>query len=118
VPSYRGQPIGKLTDEKKGASRRALLRGTPVADPELAAIIVRTSREARRSTVPFGIALAAVTSASSAYVYFHQGLTAGVFVAGMWLGFVGIVFWVVVWFLATRAIRRNTPLSLEHSRET
>jgi hypothetical protein len=94
------------------------LRGTPVTDPELAATIVRTSRDARRSVVPIGIGGFALGEACLLYLYFQQGITVGLYVVMMWLGVLGIAFWVLVWFLATRAIRRNTPLAQESRQAT
>ena len=89
-----------------------------MTDPELAATIVRTSREARRSIVPLGIAIFAISEACVLYLYFGAGITARLYVVGMWLGLLGIAFWVLVWFLATRAIRRNTPLAQEGRQAT
>ncbi len=85
-----------LTEEQKRESRRSILRGAPVADPELAAIIVRTRREARGSTVPVGVALGVVGAACSAYLHLHQGVTAGFFVATMWVCLFLVGFWVLV----------------------
>ena len=111
MPSRRRQPFEALTEEQKRESRRSLLMGTPVADPELAATIVRTSREARRSVVPLGIAAFAFSEAIFLYLYLGRGSRGGPFVVMMWIGLTGIAFWVLVWLLATRAIRRNTPLA-------
>jgi hypothetical protein len=104
-------PRQALTEDQKRESRRSLLRGTPVTDPELAATIIRTSREARRSVVPFGVAISAFSEACGLYLYFRQGFTGWFDVLMMWLGLLGIAFWVLVWLVATRAIRRNTPLA-------
>ena len=111
MPSRRRQPFEALTEEEKRESRRSLLIGTPVADPELAATIVRTSCEARRSVVPLGIGAFAFSEAIFLYLYLGQGVTWWTLVVMMWIGLIGIAFWVLVWLLATRAIRRNTPLA-------
>jgi hypothetical protein len=100
-----------LTEEQKSESRRSLLRGIPVTDPELAATIIRTSREARRSVVPLGIAIFAFSEVWGLFLYFRQGITGWLDVVLMWVGLLGIAFWVLVWLMATRAIRRNTPLA-------
>jgi hypothetical protein len=118
VPSRRRQPIDALTEEQKRESRRTLLRGTPVTDPELAAIIVRTSREARRSVVPIGIAIFAVSEACGLYLYFGQGFTGWFDVLMVLLGLLGTAFWVLVWLVATRAIRRNMPLAQKSRQAT
>ncbi len=111
MASRRKQSIDPLTEEQKRESRHALVRGIPVSDPDLAATIVRTSRQARRSVVPFGIATFALSDACALALYLRQGSLAWPFVVAMWLGLLGIAFWVLVWLMATRAIRRNMPLA-------
>ena len=68
--------------------------------------------------MPIGIAGFALGEACFLYLYFGQGYTWWPFVVIMWVGVVGIAFWVFVWLLATWAIRRNTPPAQKGRQET
>jgi hypothetical protein len=110
---HKKQPSVFLTEEQKHESRRALLRGIPVGDPELAATIVRTSREARRTTVPLFLALFLADGALGLYLYFGRGLTGWLNIVVLWISALLLVFVALIWLIATRAIRRNTPVADE-----
>ena len=111
MPSRRRPQIEALTEEQKRESRHSLLSGIPVTDPELAGRIVLTSREARRSIVPLGIAIFAFSEVCGLLLISWQGTAGWLEVVMIWVGLLGIAFWVLVWLIATRAIRRNTPLA-------